>query len=148
MSAFLTAFPGVVRAVVTDVGLVLDATEESMRVVKSRALWDTGAVTSVIDKSLVEKLGLVPFDTGRAYTAQGFYDSSIYLLDVMLPNNIIVKGLRVGDGDFQGFDMLLGMDVISLGDFHLTNDGNTVFKFVIPPEESPSNRDLKTSLQS
>ena len=148
MSAFLTAFPGVVRAVVTDVGLVLDATEESMRVVKSRALWDTGAVTSVIDKSLVEKLGLVPFDTGRAYTAQGFYDSSMYLLDVMLPNNIIVKGLRVGDGDFQGFDMLLGMDVISLGDFHLTNDGNTVFKFVIPPEESPSNRDLKTSLQS
>lgn len=144
MSAFLTAFPGVVRAVVTDVGLVLDATKESMRVVKSRALWDTGAVTSVIDKSLVEKLGLVPFDTGRAYTAQGFYDSSMYLLDVMLPNNIIVKGLRVGDGEFQGFDMLLGMDVISLGDFHLTNDGNTVFKFVIPPEESPSNRDLKT----
>ena len=65
--------------------------------------------------------------------------SSMYLLDVMLPNNIIVKGLRVGDGEFQGFDMLLGMDVISLGDFHLTNDGNTVFKFVIPPEENPNN---------
>ena len=139
MSAFLTAFPGVVRAVVTDVGLVLGTTEDSTRVVKTRALWDTGAVTSVIDKSLVKKLGLVPFDTGRAYTAQGFYDSSMYLLDVMLPNNIIVKGLRVGDGEFQGFDMLLGMDVISLGDFHLTNDGNTVFKFVIPPEENPNN---------
>ena len=53
---------------------------------------------------------------------------------LMLPNNIIVKGLRVGDGEFQGFDMLLGMDVISLGDFHLTNDGNTVFKFTIPSE--------------
>lgn len=76
MSAFLTAYPGVVRAVVTDVGLVLGTTEDSTRVVKSRALWDTGAVTSVIDKSLVKKLGLVPFDTGRAYTAQGFYDSS------------------------------------------------------------------------
>ena len=139
MSAFLTAFPGVVRAVVTDVGLVLGATETSTRVVKSRALWDTGAVTSVIDKSLVEKLGLVPFDIGRAYTAQGFYESSMYLVDVLLPNNIIVKGLRVGDGDFQGFDMLLGMDVISLGDFHLTNDGNTVFKFVIPPESNPNN---------
>ena len=139
MSAFLTAFPGVVRTVVTDVGLVLGTTEDSTRVVKSRALWDTGAVTSVIDKSLVEKLGLVPFDSGRAYTAQGFYESSMYLLDVLLPNNIIVKGLRVGDGEFQGFDMLLGMDVISLGDFHLTNDGNTVFKFVIPPEENPNN---------
>ena len=139
MSAFLTAFPGVIRAVVTDVGLVLGTTEDSTRVVKTRALWDTGAVTSVIDKSLVKKLELVPFDTGRAYTAQGYYDSSMYLLDVMLPNNIIVKGLRVGDGEFQGFDMLLGMDVISLGDFHLTNDGNTVFKFVIPPEEKTNN---------
>ena len=139
MSAFLTAFPGVVRTVVTDVGLVLGTTEDSTRVVKSRALWDTGAVTSVIDKSLVEKLDLVPFDSGRAYTAQGFYESSMYLLDVLLPNNIIVKGLRVGDGEFQGFDMLIGMDVISLGDFHLTNDGNTVFKFVIPPEENPNN---------
>ena len=142
MSAFLTAFPGVVRTVVTDVGLVLGTTEDSTRVVKSRALWDTGAVTSVIDKSLVEKLGLVPFDSGRAYTAQGFYVSSMYLVDVLLPNNIIVKGLRVGDGEFQGFDMLIGMDVISLGDFHLTNDGNTVFRFAIPPE---SNKDDQTT---
>jgi predicted aspartyl protease len=139
MSAFLTAFSGVVRAIVTDVGFVLGTTETSTRVVKSRALWDTGAVTSVIDKSFVEKLGLVPFDTGRAYTAQGFYESSMYLVDVLLPNNIIVKGLRVGDGEFQDFDFLIGMDVISLGDFHLTNDGNTVFKFVIPPESNPNN---------
>ena len=139
MSAFLTAFPGVVRAIVTDVGFVLGTTETSTRVVKSRALWDTGAVTSVIDKSFVEKLGLVPFDTGRAYTAQGFYESSMYLVDVLLPNDIIVKGLRVGDGEFQDFDFLIGMDVISLGDFHLTNDGNTVFKFVIPPESNPNN---------
>ena len=27
------------------------------------------------------------------------------------------------------------MDVISLGDFHLTNGGNTVFRFNIPPEK-------------
>ena len=51
----------------------------------------------------------------------------------------VVRALRVGDGEFQGFDMLLGMDVISLGDFHLTNDGNTVFKFVILPESNPNN---------
>ena len=59
----------------------------------------------------------------------------------MLPNNLVVKGLQIGDGEFQDFDFLIGMDVISLGDFHLTNDGNTVFKFVIPPEGCPNNRD-------
>ena len=135
MSAFLTAFPGVVRAIVTDVGFVLDTTETSTRVVKSRALWDTGAVTSVIDKSFVEKLGLVPFDTGRAYTAQGFYESSMYLVDVLLPNNIIVKGLRVGDGEFQDFDFLIGMDVITMGDFCVSNfNGVTTFSFRVPSE--------------
>jgi len=56
----------------------------------------------------------------------------------MLPNNIVIKKLQIGDGEFQDFDFLIGMDVISLGDFHLTNDGNTVFKFVIPPEDSPN----------
>ena len=37
MSAFLTAFPGVVRAIVTDVGFVLGTTETSTRVVKSKS---------------------------------------------------------------------------------------------------------------
>jgi hypothetical protein len=32
------------------------------------------------------------------------------------------------------------MDVISLGDLHLTNDGNTVFKFAIPPESNKSDQ--------
>ena len=126
MSAFLTAFPKVVRAVITDAGLVVGESDSETQIARCKALWDTGAVTSVIDRSFAAKLGFSPFGTGRAYTAQGFYESSMYLVDVLLPNNIIVKGLRVSDGEFQGFDMLLGMDVISLGDFHLTNDGNTV----------------------
>lgn len=139
MSAFLTVFPKVVRAVITDAGLVAGESESETRIARCKVLWDTGAVTSVIDRSFAAKLGFSPFGTGRAYTAQGFYESSMYLVDVLLPNNIIVKGLRVGDGKFQDFDFLIGMDVISLGDFHLTNDGNTVFKFVIPPESNPNN---------
>ena len=126
MSAVLTAYPKVVRAVITDAGLVVGESDSETQIARCKALWDTGAVTSVIDRSFAAKLGFSPFGTGRAYTAQGFYESSMYLVDVLLPNNIIVKGLRVSDGEFQGFDMLLGMDVISLGDFHLTNDGNTV----------------------
>ncbi|MBP5322098.1 MAG: hypothetical protein J6334_14065 [Kiritimatiellae bacterium] len=142
MSAFLTVFPKVVRAVITDVGLVVGESESATQIVGCKALWDTGAVASVIDRSFAAKLGFSPVGTGRAYTAQGFYESSMYLVDVLLPNNIIVKGLRVGDGDFQGFDMLIGMDVISLGDLHLTNNGNTVFKFAIPPESNKDDQAL------
>ena len=141
MSAIQTEFPGIVRAVVTEIGIVTGIVGSVTEAVKCRALWDTGAIYSVISKSFAEKLGLFPTDTQRAYTAQGFYEASIYRIDIMLPNNIVVKGLQIGNGEFQDFDFLIGMDVISLGDFHLTNDGNTVFKFVIPPEERPNNRD-------
>ena len=136
MSSFLTTFPSIVRAVVTDMRLIICESVTATQIVRCKALWDTGAVTSVIDRSFAAKLGLSPFGTGRAYTAQGFYESSMYLVDVLLPNDIIVKGLRVGDGEFQGFDMLIGMDVISLGDLHLTNGGNTVFKFASPSESN------------
>ena len=138
MSAIQTEFPGIVRAVISEIGIVTGMAGSVTEAVRCRALWDTGAIYSVISKSLAEKLGLFPTDTQRAYTAHGFYEANIYRVDIMLPNNIVVKGLQIGDGEFQDFDFLLGMDVISLGDFHLTNDGNTVFRFNIPPEKRPT----------
>ena len=50
MSAFLTVFPKVVRAVITDVGLVVGESESATQIVGCKALWDTGAVASVIDR--------------------------------------------------------------------------------------------------
>lgn len=38
------------------------------------------------------------------------------------------------NGKFQDFDFLLGMDVISLGDFTITNKDVTRFTFRIPAE--------------
>ena len=46
----------------------------------------------------------------------------------------VVPDLRVSSGEFQDFDFLLGMDVISQGDFHLTNNGHSKIVFRIPPE--------------
>ncbi len=70
------------------------------------------------------------------YTANGWYETPVYRINLLLPNGILINGLRVSQSDLMVCDMLIGMDVISLGDFHLTNGGNTVFKFVIPPESS------------
>ena len=52
----------------------------------------------------------------------------------MLPNRMLVKALRVSEGDFDDCDVLIGMDVIRLGDFSVTNLRNTVFSFRIPAE--------------
>lgn len=57
----------------------------------------------------------------------------MYLVDLVLPNNILVRDVRVTEGRLNGFGMLIGMDIINLGDFALTHrDNNTVFSFQIP----------------
>ena len=134
MSAFSTSYAGIVRALVSEIGIVTGVSASTTEVVKCKALWDTGAVYSVISRQFAKKLGLMSFDSGRAYTAQGSYDTSVYLLDILLPNKMIVQDLRVSDGEFQDFDFLLGMDVISLGDFTVTNKDATRFAFRIPSE--------------
>ena len=134
MSAFATEYQGIVRAVVSDIGIVTDVTTDTVQAVKCKALWDTGAVYSVISNAFAAKLGLIEFDRGRNYTAQGSYETSVYLASIVLPSGMIVPDLRISSGEFQDFDFLIGMDVISQGDFHLTNDGNTKFVFRLPPE--------------
>lgn len=79
----------------------------------------------------------MPIDKGFAHTVQGTYEPSVYLLDVMLPNGMVVKNQHVSDGDFDDCDVLIGMDIIKLGDLQITNYGQTKFIFRIPADPSP-----------
>ena len=136
MSAFSVSYNGLVDAVTCTVAIAqTEPCEDSAGAyLRCNAMWDTGALYSVISRRVVEKLSLAPIDRGLAYTVQGSYEASIYLLDLMLPNRMLVKALRVSEGDFDDCDVLIGMDVIRLGDFSVTNLRNTVFSFRIPSE--------------
>ena len=137
VSAIRTDYPNVVHEVITNVNVASHPAVDG-GFLTVRALWDTGATFSVISREKAAALGLAPVDFSCAYTANGWYETPVYRIDVLLPNGIMVKGLRVSQSDLMVCDMLLGMDVISLGDLHLTNDGNTVFSFHIPPEKRSS----------
>ncbi len=51
-----------------------------------------------------------------------------------LHNKLRVKDVRVTEGRLNGFGLLIGMDIINLGDFALTHKNQqTVFSFQIPP---------------
>ncbi|MGB0717681.1 MAG: SEC-C metal-binding domain-containing protein, partial [Phycisphaerae bacterium] len=59
--------------------------------------------------------------------------SNTYLLDVFLPNGISVPGLTVNEVDLGEVGLLIGMDIITLGDFSITQaNGTTKFSFRIP----------------
>jgi predicted aspartyl protease len=102
------------------------------------AIWDTGATCSVITKNIVDKLGLIP--TGKA-NVHGVNSSQVvdtYIVDILLPNSVNVQNVNVMVCEINspGSDMLIGMDIISTGDFAISNANNhTEFSFCIPSHE-------------
>jgi len=110
-----------------------DEKQDLSSFVEYKALWDTGATYTVITKKIIDRLNLQPITQGVSYHAQGSTIVNIYNIDLVLPNGILVQKIRVSEGILTGCDMLIGMDIINLGDFALTHkDGKTVFSFQIP----------------
>lgn len=102
-------------------------------VLQFNALWDTGATVSAISTNVVEALRLTSFSMGKVYHAQGESDTNKYKINMLLPNRIALSTMTVLEGKLKGCDVLIGMDIISLGDFAITNrDGKTLFSFQIP----------------
>lgn len=100
---------------------------------KVTCVWDTGATNSVISPRLAKVLKLLPTGMVPVNDASGQKMSNTYMVNVMLPNNVGIPFLQVTEGILAGFDMLIGMDIISQGDFSITcPKGKTVFSFQLP----------------
>ncbi|MBP5687778.1 MAG: SEC-C domain-containing protein [Muribaculaceae bacterium] len=101
------------------------------------AIWDTGAEMSSISHRVIRELGLMPVGMAKNYTAAGEIDVHIYVVNVQLPMGVAFAQLPVTGNDLGDVDMLIGMDVISKGDFAVTNVGGvTTFSFRIPSQET------------
>lgn len=97
------------------------------------SIWDTGASGSVITPRVVSELNLESIDEITTYTANGDRQSNVYLVNIYLPNKVAFSGVRVTDGDIFGTDVLIGMDIITCGDFAVTNvAGKTCMSFQLP----------------
>jgi hypothetical protein len=113
------------------------ANPSDLNFVELMAIWDTGATNSVITKSAAKKCGLIPVGVENVSGVTGTSRVAAYFVTVNLPNNITMD-LRVTEGeDCIGCDVLIGMDVISKGDFCVTNrNGLTVLSFRYPSIET------------
>ena len=99
------------------------------------ALWDTGADRSMISKSLAESLRLTPCRRINSHSTNGVTRKPMYNIAIMLPNGAGLPKLSVVEGDFEGHDIIIGMDIITLHDFALTHNkvGELIFSVVFPP---------------
>lgn len=102
------------------------------------ALWDTGAVKSFIKPGLKDRLKpsvnwMGPPDTFAGIG--GTIKAGFTLVSIFLAQNFELEGCPVYIADFPGTaDILIGMDIITLGDFAVCNaEGATSFSFAMPP---------------
>ena len=139
--AFSRRYKGLANVLSSEVSISLPFSQ-GVNQLKSKlinAIWDTGATCSAITKKVANDLGLIPVSKAIVSTANGSIERNVYLVDALLPNKVNVQGLRVTEcSDLMGgFDILIGMDVISLGDFAITNNlGSTLMSFRIPSVSS------------
>lgn len=106
------------------------------RLTDTFALWDTGASASVITKSLAKKIGLQPIAQSRVHHAGGVSMSNVYMVNIYFEPKIVVPNIRITECDDQpNFGMIIGMDIITIGDFAITNfNGTTKFSYRAPSE--------------
>jgi hypothetical protein len=86
-----------------------------------------------MNQIVVDKLKLPLVGQRKVHHADGEGISPVYLASVQLPNQVRFTNLRVTVGKLTGFDVLIGMDIMTQGDLAITNlNGNTVFTFRMP----------------
>lgn len=103
------------------------------------SLWDTGATGSCISREVVKQLNLMPVGFKQIKTPSGSSVVNTYLVSIVLANNVTIVDVEVCESDIgeQGIDLLIGMDIISMGDFSVSNfNGKTVFTFRTPSKET------------
>ena len=142
VQAFTSRYKGLSRVLMSDVGIAPTfdpagtPAAKSADYVKFKAIWDTGATASVITQKIVDALHLVPTGVTQVHHAHGKTMAEVYLVKVGLPNRVAFSSVRVTKGDLASCDMLSGMDIISQGDFAVSNhQGKTTFTFRIPSVE-------------
>jgi hypothetical protein len=105
---------------------------------KIDALWDTGAVMTCIKPSLWNRLKLRQSALVESITMSGIggnIEADGTLVSIWLTPNFVIELCPVYMADFPGTEeLLIGMDIIGMGDFAVCNaDGKTSFSFAVPP---------------
>ncbi len=130
--AFVTRSPAVAHELRNRCGV--SAPDGRSRPAFFDAIWDTGATNSGISDRVVEACGLAPVSFGSVRTTHDVKeDVPLYMITFHLPGEVNVTNVLVAGGCED--DILIGMDIITLGDFAVTTfEGSTRFTFRYPSQ--------------
>ncbi len=137
-NVFNIAFDGIARELKSRAAISDPLTGERLSL--DRVIWDTGATSSVINLGIADQLGLIPTGQTIVTTANGEAIANTYVINIDLPpldqpQKVRILNINAPEANLgPSTEMLIGMDVISLGDFTVQNcDGETHFSLCLPP---------------
>ncbi len=139
--AFTIVFRNVTSEIITSVGVVGPFIPEAppAEVLPMKALWDTGATHCCITKEAASRARLPVIGRAIVTGVHGAQERDEYYMNIVLPNQVVVSRVRATecDEDQGKFDVIIGMSVITLGDFAISQPENeTIFTFRIPSIET------------
>lgn len=87
----------------------------------------------MITENVIKACGLVATGMTRMHGVSSSTIEETFLVNIYLPNHVAYSNARVARGYFLGGDILIGMDIITIGDFAITSPGGvTQFSFRVP----------------
>lgn len=99
------------------------------------AMWDTGSQLCLISQSVINKCGLKPIGHSLNRTASDVEKTPVYNIAVFLPSGVCILSANATRLT-RGPDVIIGMNIIRLGDLIITNrNGVTKFSFQFPGGE-------------
>lgn len=139
VQAFTTKYPGRVNILHSQVKVAAafdhkNPPSQPVAYKMCTAIWDTGATGSVISEKVAKDCNLAPISMAQVRHAGGISSANVFSVSFVLRNNVIIAEIEVTEGVLgDQVDVLIGMDIISHGDFAVTNKNNkTVFSFRLP----------------
>jgi hypothetical protein len=140
LQAFTIKANGRLQRIVTDIGVCAAFDPASPpdplpHKTACKALWDTGATKSLISKDLAAALKLPVVGATNLLHGGGTNVSPTYMVNFELPHGVTFRGALVAEFPAPTeFNVIVGMDVICMGDFSVTNvGGKTWVSFRTPP---------------
>ena len=128
--AFTVKYTGSANRIITQISITAaydpaNPPTPTPKLVPTSALWDTGATRSVITPSVAKSLGLISTGSDVVNHFGGSSLKPTYLVNVYLPNGVAIAGVVVTECEETAqFGFILGMEIITKGDFSITNINN------------------------
>lgn len=104
------------------------------------ALWETGSTESLISEKIVKMIEPILKNKSKYVTRDVVIECETYAVSLSLSDEITFRDVLMKKADLsdKNVDIIIGMDIISRGDFEIRNYNNLVeFAFRIPPRNEP-----------